>query len=92
MAIKLVIVQNAVQRGHLLEKDIDTVGERGFTEEQINQWFARANEIEADEPAPHQILLNRCHKRAIKALGSPDDIKLSWFTAWIPSVFLPFIP
>ena len=73
----------------LLERDIDLVGERDFTEQQINQWFATANEIEADEPAAHRILLERCYERAVDALGGTAEIKLGIFGRHLPLIMIP---
>ncbi len=77
----------------LLERDIEMAGERDFTEEQINQWFARANEIEAGEPAAHRILLERCYERAAKALGGkPEEIKLRFYERFLrlfPPIMIP---
>lgn len=72
-----------------LERDIEQVGERDFTEQQINQWFARANDIEAGEPAAHRILLERCYERAVEALGGTAEIKLNIFTRHIPPIMVP---
>jgi len=72
-----------------LDRDIDLVGERDFTEEQINQWFARANEIEAGEPAAHRILLERCFERAVEALGGKAEIKLGIFGRHFPPIMIP---
>jgi hypothetical protein len=72
-----------------LERDIEQVGERDFTEEQINQWFARANEIEAGEPAAHRILLERCYERAVEVLGGKAEIKLNSWTRHFPPLMIP---
>jgi hypothetical protein len=73
-----------------LERDIEQVGERDFTEEQINQWYARANEIEAGEPAAHRILLELCYERAVEALGGKvDTIKLNFVERYLPPVMIP---
>lgn len=76
-----------------LERDIEQVGEHGYTEEQLNQWFARANEIEAGEPAAHRILLEKCYERAAKALGGqPEEIKLRFYERFIrllPPIMIP---
>jgi hypothetical protein len=72
-----------------LERDIDQAGERDFTEAQINQWFAKANEIEAGEPAAHRILFERCYERANDALGGEAEIKLNTFTRHFPPLLIP---
>ena len=72
-----------------LERDIDQVGERDFTEEHINQWVARANDIEAGEPAAHHVLLDRCFKRAVETLGGTDNITLSFFDRYFPPIMIP---
>jgi hypothetical protein len=72
-----------------LERDIDAIGERDFTEDQINQWFARANDIEAGEPAAHPILLERCFERAVAALGGTAEEKLSRFQKYAPLILVP---
>ncbi len=62
-----------------LERDIEHIGERDFSEQDINQWFARANEIEAGEPAAHPVLLEKCHNRAIVALGGTmEESPVRW--------------
>jgi hypothetical protein len=72
-----------------LERDIDSVGERDFTEEQINQWFSSANDIEAGEPAAHPILLERCFERAVDALGGTAEIKLNYLQRHAPIIMVP---
>jgi len=72
-----------------LERDIDVVGERDFTEDQINQWFARANDIEAGEPAAHRILLERCFERAVDALGGTAETKLNFMQRHAPLIMVP---
>ena len=73
----------------LLDRDIELVGERDFTEKQINEWFARANEMEAGEPAANRILLDRCLKRAAEALGGKDEIKLGFFGRYFHPIMIP---
>jgi len=72
-----------------LERDIEQVGERGFTEDHINHWFARANDIEAGEPAAHRILFERCYERAVEALGGTAEIKLNIFNRHFPPLLVP---
>lgn len=55
-----------------LHRDIDAAGERQFTERQLDSWFGRCNELEAGEPAANQVLLERCYRRAVEALGGDD--------------------
>ena len=69
-----------------LERDIDKQGERDFTEEHINQWFARANDIEAGESAVHKALFEICYERAVAALGGHAEIKLSLFDRFLPNI------
>lgn len=71
----------------LLERDIEAAGERGFTEEQLNLWSARTNEIEAGEPAANQCLLERCYLRACEALGATPEGKSKWHHRFV----LPFL-
>jgi hypothetical protein len=54
----------------LLARDIEAVGERHFNEVHLNQWAARAVEIEVGAPALHRGLVERCYLRACKELGS----------------------
>ncbi|MDD5322754.1 MAG: hypothetical protein PHD43_19510 [Methylococcales bacterium] len=72
-----------------LERDIEQVGERDFTEENINQWFARANDIEAGEPAAHRILLERSYERAVEILGGEAEIKFNCFKRHFPPIMVP---
>jgi hypothetical protein len=74
----------------LLEKDIEQVGERDFTEDHINQWAARANELEAGEPSAHKILLEKCLVRAEEALGGQSEKReLTFFQKYIPPIMIP---
>jgi hypothetical protein len=74
----------------LLERDIESAGERDFTEQQLSDWSARCNEIEAGEPAPHLGLLERCYLRACAALGStPSPSTLSTWQRIRPAIFIP---
>jgi hypothetical protein len=73
----------------MLERDIELMGERDFTEKQINEWYARANELEAGEPAAHHILLERCYERAVEAVGGKTDIKLGFFGRHFPPIMIP---
>lgn len=61
-----------------LEQQIEAVGERGFTEEQLNTWAARANEIETTEPSPNHRLLEQCHDRACMVLGGTTPENKRW--------------
>ncbi len=73
----------------LLERDIESAGERDFVEAQLNEWAARCNEIEAGEPSPHLGLLERCYLRACEALGSkPTPSKLFWWQRHCPAIFI----
>jgi hypothetical protein len=72
-----------------LERDIDGAGERSFTEDQINQWAARCNEIEAGEPPPHKILLELSYERAVEALGGTAEKKLNIVQRYWPLFMVP---
>jgi hypothetical protein len=73
----------------LLERDMERAGERHFTEDQLNEWSARCNEIEAGEPAQHPVLWEECFQRACTALGSMPkaSARLGW-RRHLPIVFL----
>ena len=73
----------------MLEREIDQAGERDFTEQQINTWFARANEIEASEPSAHKRLFKRCHQRAVKTLGGTMEFSKSWLDLYCPVFLIP---
>lgn len=73
----------------LLERDIDLAGERDFTEQQLNKWLARCNEIEAGEPSAHRRLMELCTKRANDSLGGSYDTKLNCIQKVLPIFFLP---
>ena len=84
-------VRDSVKRSSdwaLLERDIESAGERNFTEEQVDKWTARCNEIEAGEPAAHKALLERANIRACEAMGSNPG-KVSWWTRYRPVFFIP---
>jgi hypothetical protein len=53
----------------LLDRDIESPGQRDFTESDLAKWAARCNEIESGEPAAHSGLMERCYQRACVALG-----------------------
>lgn len=72
-----------------LERDIEQVGEHDFTESHINLWVARANEIEAGEPAAHAVLFERCFERAVVVLGGEVDRKLNAFQRYFPPLLIP---
>ncbi|AQV94781.1 hypothetical protein BJN34_12910 [Cupriavidus necator] len=72
-----------------LERDINAAGERDFTESQLDQWSARANEIESGEPAAHRLLLERCNERAVEALGGKLDRKLNALQRALPIFRIP---
>lgn len=54
-----------------LEKQIELVGARTFTEADLATWAARANEIESGETGPNQHMLEAAYLRACEALGAP---------------------
>jgi hypothetical protein len=62
----------------LLERDMERVGERNYTEEQLNEWTARCNEIEAGEPSSHPGLMERSYLRACAAMGSKPKHTSRW--------------
>jgi hypothetical protein len=62
----------------LIERDMESIGERRFEESDINKWAARCNEIEAGEPAAHPVLLERCNQRACEAIGSTTKELTFW--------------
>lgn len=71
-----------------LERDIEAVGERTFTEAHLAQWFARCSDIEATEPAMARRLLERCYRQACESFGvkpSPGGPS----AAWMPDVVVP---
>ena len=70
-----------------LENDIDHVGERNFTEQQVNEWLARCSSIESGEPAPNQALLNICSERATGILKGTFNGKRT--PNWRPIIFIP---
>lgn len=72
-----------------LERSIDLLGERDFNDRDINQWMARAHEIESGEPAAHQRLLDQCYKRACQTLGVSDEHHVHWFKRYMPIVLVP---
>lgn len=72
----------------LLERDIESRGERGFSEDDLNSWAARCNEIEAAEPAAHPGLLERCNLRACEVMGSKPVTKASFWRRYRPAIFI----
>lgn len=73
-----------------LERDIEAAGQRTFTEDQLAQWAAKANEIEAGEPAANRILLERCYLRACESLGAtPEPKGLPWWIQYGWPILIP---
>lgn len=74
----------------MLDRDINAVGPRDFTDQHLNAWAARCNEIEAGEPAPNCLLLQRSYERACLAIGATPSKTLSgWSSRWRPILLLP---
>lgn len=71
-----------------LQAEIDRVGERGYTEEQLCQWQASCTSIESGEPSPNTRLFGNCTSKAATALGSPGakTKRMPW---WL---FVPILP
>ena len=72
-----------------LEREIEALGERGFTEAQVAVWFARANEIEAAEPATNDVLWERSYRKACGIVGVKPNEEVPPPSAWRPIVVLP---
>ena len=71
-----------------LERDIEAAGERRFSEEQVDQWTARCNEIEAGEPASNERRFELAYLRACEALGqTPPEPARRYKTHF--AVFIP---
>lgn len=74
----------------LLERDIELVGQRDFTEIDLAKWAARCAEIEAGEPAAHAGLMERCYQRACTALGQVPEqpVMESFWRRYCPPVMI----
>lgn len=72
----------------LLERDIERVGERSFNEEQVNEWTARCNEMEAGEPVQHPGLLERSYLRACAVLDSAPTSDAGWWARARPAIIV----
>lgn len=72
-----------------LERDIESAGERDFSEAQLNTWAARANELEANEPAMHPALFERAYLRACLALDCKPTTQASLWTRYAPAIRVP---
>jgi len=72
-----------------LEHDIDLIGERDFTEDHINIWQARCNEIESGEPPANIGLLEKCYHRAVTTLGGQTDRKQSFWQRYHLPLLVP---
>jgi len=70
-----------------LNREIEKVGERAFDEAMLNQWFARAGEIEHGEPAQNGGLFQKCYERACLLLGGEPRHKEG--SLIVPPVFRP---
>lgn len=70
-----------------LEREVDAVGERTFSEPQLDAWQARCNEIEATEPAANKTMLERAYRQACESFGVKPSPGGPW--PWLPSVVIP---
>lgn len=70
-----------------LEKDIDHVGARNFTEQQVNEWLSSCSSIENGEPAPNRALFNICSERATRILRGTFNSKPT--PGWHFIIFIP---
>lgn len=67
----------------LLERDIDAIGERDYTEEMVNDWAARCHSIELGEPVANKWLLHRCSESAALAMGGEAQQRTKpWHERW----------
>lgn len=71
----------------LLERDIEAVGERAYTEADLSKWAARCNEIEAGEPAANHAIWERCNVRACESMGSKTR-DLTWWERYRPALLI----
>lgn len=70
-----------------IQSDIERVGTRGFTEEQINRWKAQIAGI--NEPEPNRILWAKSVNEAAKALGTDEVLQLGFWQRTMPVIFVP---
>lgn len=73
----------------MLDRDIHSIGPQIFTADQVNSWAARCNEIEAGEPAPNYLLLQRSYERACEAIGATPSKIGSKFNKFLPIILIP---
>lgn len=64
-----------------LERDIDSAGERHFTEVMLDAWTARCSEIEASEPKANERMLESSYSDACESLGAAPTVR-SKKTRW----------
>lgn len=73
-----------------LDRDIARAGERYFEERQLDEWKARCNEVESNEPAPNLILWEQSYARACASLGrEPNPTGVPWGLRWRRAVLIP---
>ena len=56
-----------------VERGIEEAGERRFTEEDLDKWTARCNEVGATEALMHRLIQERSFRRACRVLGRNCD-------------------
>lgn len=71
-----------------LEQEIESAGERNFTESQLSEWAAKCSEIEHGEPAAHPGLWERTYLQACKSLGHEPEKPSSRLTRWRPAIIV----
>lgn len=65
--------------------DIESKGEREFTETDVNEWTAAAAKLEASEPPTLGTLVALCQNQIALADGHPESVHP---VGWIPKVFM----
>jgi len=70
-----------------LNREIEKAGERVFDETMLNQWFARAGEIEHGEPEQNKGLFQTCYERACMLLGGEPQHRAG--SVIVPSLLRP---
>jgi len=74
----------------MLESAIEAVGQRDFTETDLNTWSARICEIESGEPAIYNLLVRICQNEIARAKGKKADVTAIPFWRAGLANFIPF--
>lgn len=72
-----------------LESEVEAVGLRAYTEQQLNEWTSRINKIESGEPAQSKGLWARSYSKACEVLHLEPVTPIGWWARNRPVFLIP---